>query len=155
MGLNMDFSKLRPQDALDLAMYAELEAEENYEHLAAVMDRQKSEEVAGFFRTMAGWEKRHYDQVLAHRKARFGDAPATLTNVTFWGIEIARVDDSAPTLGEALRLALAAEINAHDYYAGAIAQHIDPAVEELFEELRRAELDHQTRLRSEIARRGV
>jgi rubrerythrin len=155
MGLDMDFSKLRPQDALDLAMYAEREAEENYEHLASVMDRESNPDAAAFFRRMAGWERRHHDQIERRRQQLFGDAPATLTDVTFWEIEIAEVGKSSPSLPEALRAALAAEVNAHDYYAGAIEQLTEPAVESLFEELRQAELEHQRLLREEMARRGI
>jgi rubrerythrin len=155
MGLDMDFSKLRPQDALDLAMYAEREAEENYEHLAGVMDRESNPEAASFFRRMAGWERRHHDQIARRREELFGDTPPTLVDVTFWEIEIADVGAHSPSLAEALKIALAAEVNAHDYYAEAIEQLTDPAVETLFEELRKAELEHQRLLREEMARRGA
>ena len=38
MGLDMDFSKLKPQDVLDLAIFAEEEAYEQYEYLASAME---------------------------------------------------------------------------------------------------------------------
>ncbi len=126
MGLEIDFAKLAPQDVLDIATFVEHEAHERYLELADEMDRREL----------------------------FGDAPAHVRDVVFWEIEAIDYRQNLPaiSLRQALELALSAEVKAHDYYAGALEFHTQPAVAELFEELRLAELEHQRLIREELAR---
>ena len=154
MGLDIDFAKLSPQEVLDLAMGAEEEAEEHYEGLADAMERGGNLGVAAFFRKMAGREKRHHDQIAERRTAMFGEAHPRLGTNILWGVEVA--DESGVGAGmsvrEALTIARQAEINAHDYYAGAQEYLTDEAVTALFEELRQAELEHRRLLEAELAK---
>lgn len=154
MGLDIDFAKLAPQDVLDLATFVEREAHDRYEELAHEMDRRGAGEAAEFFRAMARRELRHGERLAARRRELFDDAPAQVRDVAFWEIEAIdyRQNLSALTLRQALELALSAERKAHDYYAGALEFHTQPAVAELFDELRQAELEHQRLIREELAR---
>lgn len=150
----MDFAKLQPQDVLDIATFVEREAHDRYQELADEMSRRGAGDAADFFRAMARRELRHGERLAARRKELFGDAPAHVRDVVFWEIEAIDYRQNLPaiTLRQALELALSAEIKAHDYYAGALEYHTDPAVAELFEELRLAEVEHQRMIREELAR---
>lgn len=157
MGLSMDFSKLKPHDILDLAIYAEEEAEEQYEYFATLMETGHNLEVAEFFRKMAGREKLHREQIAERRQALYPTAPPNLANRAVWGVEApygARTERSMP-LADAFRLALDSEQRAHDYYAAALQQALAPTVAELFESLRLAELEHQRMLQRELAKRSA
>ena len=155
MGLSMDFSKLQPHDVLDLAIFAEEEAEEQYEYFATLMETAHNPEVAEFFHKMAGREKLHREQITERRQALYPTAPPNLANRAVWGIEApygAKTEHSMP-LADAFNLALDSEKRAHDYYAAALQQALAPTVAELFESLRLAELEHQRLLEQEQARR--
>jgi rubrerythrin len=155
MALEMDFSKLKPQDVLDVAMFAEEEAEEQYGRLATAMDAARNREVAEFFRKMAGRERRHRDQVAERRQALYKDAKPNLANRAVWAVEApydAKVGASM-TVGDAFAIALASEQRAHDFYAGALEYYTDAAVADLFEGLRQAELEHKRLLELERAKR--
>jgi len=154
MGMPMDFAKLQPQDVLDIATFVEREAHDRYQELADEMSRRGASDAADFFRAMARRELRHGERLAARRKELFGDAPAHVRDVVFWEIEAIDYRHNLPaiTLRQALELALSAEVKAHDYYAGALEYHTDPAVADLFEELRLAEVEHQRLIREELAR---
>ncbi|MEP0775971.1 MAG: ferritin family protein [Acidobacteriota bacterium] len=154
MGMPMDFAKLQPQDVLDIATFVEREAHDRYQELADEMSRRGASDAADFFRAMARRELRHGERLAARRKELFGDAPAHVRDVVFWEIEAIDYRHNLPaiTLRQALELALSTEVKAHDYYAGALEYHTDPAVADLFEELRLAEVEHQRLIREELAR---
>jgi rubrerythrin len=157
MGLTMDFSKLQPHDVLDLAIFAEEEAEEQYEYLATLMETGHNGEVAEFFHKMAGREKLHREQITERRKALYSGAKANLANRALWGVEApydAKAKTSMP-LADAFGLALDSEKRAHDYYAAALQQALEPTVAELFESLRLAELEHQRMLQRELGKRSA
>jgi rubrerythrin len=157
MGLDMDFSKLQPHDVLDLAIFAEEEAEEQYEHFAALMEAAGSRDVAEFFRKMAGREKLHRDQIAERRQALYANARPNLANRAVWGVE-APYDakaDSSLSLAAAFVIALDSERRAHDYYAAALLQPLDATVSQLFENLRKAELEHAKLLELEKARQAA
>jgi len=153
MTIELDFSKLRGPDILDMAIAIEDEATMYYEQLADWVGDDKSE-VADFFKRMAGWEKRHHDQIVAQRERLFPDAPKSHAEKVSWAVE-APDFDAVPddvNLKQAFDIAMDAETRAHDFYAGAIEYAMDDDVEELFEGLRRAEADHQRMLREEMAK---
>jgi len=157
MGLDMDFSKLQPHDVLDLAIFAEEEAQEEYEHLATIMQSGRNREVAEFFRTMAGREKLHRDQVAERRQALYATAKPNLANRAVWGVEAAyeAKADASLSLPAAFKIALDSEKRAHDYYAAALEQPLDATVSRLFENLRKAEIEHMQLLRTEQARHAA
>ena len=151
MALDMDFSKLKPQDVLDLAMFAEEEAEEQYGRLAVAMEAARNAEVAEFFRRMAGREKRHREQIAERRQALYRDAKPNLANRAVWGVEApydAKIDP-AMAIGDAFAIAVASERRAQDFYAGAMEHLTEATVSDLFETLRLAEIEHQRMLEIE------
>jgi rubrerythrin len=157
MALDMDFSKLKPQDVLDLAMFAEEEAEEQYGRLATAMDAARNSDVAEFFRKMAGREKRHCEQISERRQALYHDAKPNLANRAVWGVEApydAKIDASM-AIGDAFAIALASERRAQDFYAGALEHLTGQAVADLLESLRLAEVEHQRMLELERAKRSA
>ncbi len=156
MGLDMDFSKLQPHDVLDLAIFSEEEAQEQYERFAAAMEASRTSDAAEFFRAMAAREKRHRDQIAERRKALYATAKPTLANRAVWGVEAAH-DASAETslsLAAAFKIALDSEHRAYEYYTAALQQPLDGTVTSLFEGLRRAELEHMRLLELEQARQA-
>lgn len=153
MGMEFDFSMLDAMDVLDLAVFVEQEARENYEQLAVWADTD-SPEAAAFFRRMAGLEARHESQIAEQRKALFADAPARYTENVAWEVETpdyAAVGSSF-SLDEAFKLALAAEERAEAYYRGVLEYVSDPRTESLVNSLADAEVEHQRLLQAEIAR---
>jgi rubrerythrin len=156
MGVDLDFSKLTAMDVLDLAIYVEDEAEENYEQLVTWMEQKGNTEAATFFKRMAGLEELHRQQISAVRKDLFGDTPSTTTNAYAWEVETPDFD-SIPddvSLARAYEIAVAAEMRAHDYYAGALEFTTDPKMIDLLEDLRDAELKHKALLEKEMESLG-
>ncbi len=152
MGLPIDFTKLKAHDALDIAIYAEQEAQEQYEHFARLMEAEGKPDAAAFFRRMAKLEDRHRAQVAERRAALFPGVPVSIRNVTSWGVEVADQSklDATLTLRDALLLALEAEARARDYYGEATEHLNEPQVTELFGELRASEIEHQRLLQAEL-----
>ena len=151
MTIELDFSKLRGPDILDMAIAIEDEAQLYYEQLAGWVGDDRSE-VAGFFRRMAGWEKLHHDQIVAQRERLFPGAPKSHADKVSWAVEAPDFDavPSDVTLKKAFDIAMEAETRAHDFYAGAIEYASDDEVAKLFEGLRQAEADHQRMLKDEM-----
>lgn len=153
MGLEFDFAKLDAMDILDIAVYVEREAENNYEELA-VWCRDKAPETEAFFKKMASWEARHGGQVAERRRALFGDTPVRYTDSGPWQVETPDYDKVAPdmTLEDAFNLAMEAEKNAEQYYAAAVEYLTDEATIAMLNELREAEVQHQRMLQEERTR---
>jgi len=153
MTIELDFSKLRGPDVLDMAIAIEDEATIYYEELATWVSNDKPE-VADFFKRMAVREKRHHDQVVAQRDRLFPETPKSHAEKVSWAVE-APDYDAVPTdvtLRQAFGVAMDAETRAHDFYAGALDYASDDKVAELFEGLRQAEEDHRRMLREEMAK---
>ncbi|HVN75710.1 MAG TPA: demethoxyubiquinone hydroxylase family protein [Thermoanaerobaculaceae bacterium] len=156
MAIDMDFSKIQPHDVLDLAIFAEEEAHEQYEHFAAIMESHGNRDVARFFEKMAYREKLHREQLAERRKALYADAVANLANRAVWGIEAPYEEKAtaAMTPAAAFTLALAAEKKAERYYAAALQHLTHPEVTSLFETLRQSEIEHQRMLQLEMAKQA-
>ena len=154
MALDMDFSKLQPHDVLDLAIFAEEEAREQYEHFAAVMDAHGNRDAAEFFRKMSYREQLHREQLAERREALYAGAEPNLANRALWGVEASnelRASKSV-TAREAFEVAMSAERNAEAYYAAALQHVTRPEVTQLFEGLRQSEVEHQRMLQQEMAK---
>ncbi|MCP4899324.1 MAG: ferritin family protein [bacterium] len=152
MAVELDFSKLSAMDVLDLAIYVENEAEDNYEELVSWMKRQGNDKAAGFFKRMAGLEELHRQQITKVRVELFGEKAPTTTNAYAWEVETPDFD-SIPadvSLKAAYELAIGAETKAHDYYAGALEYATDEKMVALLENLRDAELKHKALLEKEM-----
>jgi rubrerythrin len=153
MGMTFDFSKLKAHDVLDLAIFAEQEAQDNYEQLATIMRSRHNDHAADVFLRMAGLERLHHDQLAVRRQELFANAVPNLADRWFWGIEAPDYATVGPTITvrAAYEFALESEVRAHDYYAEAKSFVFDAQAVQLFEDLRLAEADHQRLLREELA----
>ena len=153
MTIQVDFSKLKANDALDMAIAIEDEGSYYYEQLADWIG-DNNPEVSDFFRRMSVRERRHHDQVVALREKLFAGKPSSHAEKVSWGVE-APDFESVPndvTLHQAFDVAMESETRAHDFYASAIEYAADDQIADLFEGLRQSEADHQRMLREEMAK---
>jgi rubrerythrin len=142
----IDFSSLALQDALDLAISIEEEAKERYEQFAKITGGRYTGDAADMFRQMAGYEAKHWAELARKRRELFGNAPRRITPDAIDDVEAP--DRGAPrtfmSARQAVEVALAAELKAHDFYDEALAHVKDPSVRTLFEELLQEEKRHVT-----------
>ena len=156
MALEMDFSRLDAKDALDIAAVIEEEAQLAYDHLAEWMTSDGNTEAAEFFKRMSVWEKRHRDEIAARRAELFGDAPSTYDEEAAWEAEVSSYEELGRdvTLEQAFDVAMGAETRAYDFYNGVLDYVSEPQVVELFEWLKKAEVEHQRMLTEERKKYG-
>jgi rubrerythrin len=154
MAIPIDFSKLQPQDILDIAAFIEQEAQERYEYFADHLGRQGDAESAEFFRLMATLEGVHGAQVGARRERRFAGLPAHLRDVVEWDVEGPPLDHgiAALSLEAALEMAIASERRARDFFAEAQEHLTDKATQSVLAELHRDEVGHIAMLEDQRAR---
>jgi erythrin-vacuolar iron transport family protein len=152
MTMEIDFARLKLQDALDLAILIEEEAEERYLEFAEQMEAFFTPEASRFFRMMAVNEAKHGHELSLRRQARFGDAPVAVSRDMIWEVEAPAYEKARAFIKprRVLEIALASEIKAHDYFQKAIPHIADPEVKKLFEELRLEEVEHQNLVRQQI-----
>ena len=152
MAREIDFAQLKLQDALDLAILIEDEAEERYLEFAEQMEAFFTPEAAKFFRFMSANEAKHGHALRARRQARFGDAPATIDRSMLWDVEAPAYDKARAfiTPRRVLEIALESEIKAHDFFAHALPHIRDLDVKTLFEELRLEEVEHQEMVKKHL-----
>jgi len=140
----IDFRSLNLQDALDLALSIEEEAKERYEQFAKITGGRYTGDAADMFRQMAGYEAKHWSELDKKRRELFGNAPRRVTADMLDDVEAP--DRGAPrtfmSARQAVEVALAAEMKAHDFFDEAIPEVKDAAVRKLFEELREEEKHH-------------
>lgn len=153
MTKEIDFTRLKLQDALDLAILIEEEAEERYEEFAEQMESFFTPEAAKFFRFMSANEAKHGQALRERRKVRFGDAAATIDRSMLWDIEAPAYQKARAFISprKVLEIALDSEVKAHDFFAGAIPHIMDPEVKKLFSELRVEEIEHQEMVKQQLA----
>jgi rubrerythrin len=148
----IDFARLTLQDALDLAILIEEEAQDRYEEFAEQLETYHTPDAAAFFRFMAANEAKHGQELLSRRRARFGETPAAVDRDMFWDVEAPAYETARAFMSprQALDVALRSEIKAYEYFDGAIPHLKDPEVKALFEELRREETEHQDLVKKEL-----
>jgi len=149
----IDFTRLKLQDALDLAILIEDEAEERYREFAAQMEEYHTPEAGRFFRFMAANEKKHGDTLRARRRGSFGDAPATVDRDMLWEVEAPGYQEARAFMSvrQALNVALEAEKKAYAYFEAAVPHVGDAQVKELFQELKQEEAEHMELVNRELA----
>ncbi len=149
----LDFSTLDARDALDLAILIEEEAKERYEEFARLVGGRYKGDASDAFTMMAENEGRHHEQLVARRRALFGDVPTRMSRAQIFDVE-------APGYGaprvfmsprQALEVALEAELKAADFYTQAGKLAATPDVKALFAELKTEEDEHAATLRTRIA----
>ena len=145
----VDFASLSLQDALDLAILVEEEAQERYLEFVDQMETHHTGDAAKFFAVMARNEQKHGDELRARRRSLFGDAPGRMKRSMLWDVEAPDYDEPRAFMSarQAMRVALASETKAHEFFVQAIPHLKDPEVRRLFQELRDEEVLHQALVR--------
>jgi len=150
----LDFSKLNLQDALDLAVLIEKEAEQRYLWFVDLLGERYSGDAADFFKIMSGYERRHGEELAARRRSLFGDAPARVTADMIEDVEAP--DSGKPRANmsprHAMEVAMESEIKAYEFFDKALPGIKDSSVRKLFEELRDEETEHQNLLKEQMAK---
>ena len=151
MPKTIDFSKLNLQDALDLAILIEDEAKERYEEFSAQMETHHTTDAAKFYRFMAQNEAKHGRDLSDRRKKLFGNAPSRMDRSMLWEVEAPGYEKAHAFMSPraALDVALDAEKKAYEFFVGVVKYVTDPAVKDLFEELRKEEIEHQALVQKE------
>ena len=149
MAETIDFAKLTLQDALDLAILVEEEAQERYLEFVDQMEKHHTREAAGFFAAMARNEQKHGEELRARRRSLFGDAPSRMKRSMLWDVEAPDYDQTRAFMSarQAMEVALRSETKAHEFFVQAIPYLEDPEVRKLFQELRDEEVLHQALVR--------
>ena len=155
MVLEPDFSRLDAQDVLDIAADIEDEAMLAYEHLSGWVAGDGNTEAAEFFTRMAALERRHKEAIAARKQRLFGDAPPRHDDAAPWQAEVPDYEalGREVSLDEAYAVALDAETRAFDFYSTALEYVDEPQIVELFEWLKKAEVEHKRLITEERARR--
>lgn len=150
----IDFRTLSLQDALDLAILIEEEARDRYEEFTDNLAVHHTPDAAQFFKTMAGNEAKHGEDLTMRRQSLFPDAKSRVTRAMLWDVEAPNYDASRMfmTARQAMEVALACEVKARDFFDAALAHVSDPEVRTLFEELRQEEVEHQKMVQDIMAR---
>jgi erythrin-vacuolar iron transport family protein len=155
MTFELDFSTLTLQDALDVAVLIEKEAEERYTLFAAQLVKRYRGDAADFFTMMARNEQLHGVELAQRRQALFGDAPSRITeNMIGYDIEAPEFEKPRRYMSvrHALEIAMESEIKAYNFYAQALPGIQDASVRKLIEELRDEEVEHQRLLNEQKAK---
>jgi rubrerythrin len=150
----IDYRNLTLKDALDLAIIIEEEARERYRELAEQLEQHRTGEAAEFFQFMVENEAKHAAELQHKRQAMFGDAPRELHGAAVPEVEVADYDSARAFMSvhAALRVAMANEVRAHDFYDEALQYVSDAEVKALFSDLRAEELDHQDQIKKVLAK---
>jgi rubrerythrin len=150
----LDFTSLSLQDALDLAILIEEEAQERYEEFAHQMEAHRTPEAEAFFRFMAGNEARHRTELTVRRRQLFADAPRRVNRAMLWDVEAPDYDEARAFMSprQAMETALRCEEKAHGFFVAVLPQIRDAGVRALLEELRDEEVQHQDLVRQELTK---
>lgn len=154
MTFQLDVSTLTLQDALDLAVLIEKEAEERYLMFADQLGERYPGDATDFFSLMARNEQRHGMALAERRRQLFGDAPSRLTADMVEEIEAPGTGKPRPFMSprHAMEVAMESEVKAFEFFDQALPGIRDADVRTLFEELRDEEGEHQRLLREHMAK---
>jgi rubrerythrin len=152
MSVDIDFATLSIKDALDLGILIEEEAMDRYQELADNLDVHNTGEAARFFRFMVGCEAKHGEELKEKRRELFGEEQSTVDRSMLWDVEAPGYDATRTfmTLQDALKVAMAAERKAFEFFDGALTEVTDAEVRELFTELRQEEVEHMEMVREQM-----
>jgi rubrerythrin len=150
----IDYATLDLQDALDLAVLIEEEAEERYKTFSKLVGGRYPGDAADVFKMMAANEQKHCEQLAERRKKLFGRAKRRVSLDMLDDVEAP--DRGAPrtfmSARDAMEVAIEAEEKAFDFYGDAAAHVKDKAVKKLFLELQAEEKEHRALLKKRIAK---
>ena len=149
MATQLDVSTLNLQDALDMALLIEKEAEERYRVFAETIGERYPGDAAAFFKMMANNEHKHCVQLAERRRLLFGNTPSRITDAMMEpNIEAPELEKAVRFMSprRALEVALESEIKAYEFYDRILANAqniLEPEVQNLIKELRDEEVEHQ------------
>jgi rubrerythrin len=155
MTYQLDFSTLNLQDALDMAVLIEKEAEDRYLMFAEHLGQRYPGDAANFFTMMARNEQRHGVEITERRRLLFGDTPSRVTK------NMIENDIEAPDMGksirymsprQALEVSVESEIKAYKFYDSILQVIQDATVRKLVMGLRDEEAEHQVLLNEKRAK---
>lgn len=138
------------------ALAMEIEAVERYTEFADAMEMHNNHEVAALFRTMAGYERKHAEQIMA--EMGWKEVPEPLGSAMKWpGFE---APETAPSdevhylmqPWHALQLALAAERRAEAFFGELAQATSDPSVRRAALEMQAEEHEHVELVRAWLAK---
>lgn len=138
------------------ALTMEREAVARYNELADMMETHNNLEVAELFRTMAGYEQLHVDQILADMG--WADNVVVPRQVGVWGTpespEAVPIEEMHYLMHpwHALQMALSAEQRAEAYFAEMAGTAPNEAVRAAAEEMRKEEAEHVALMREWLAK---
>ncbi len=149
----IDFSQLKLIDALDIAIFVEMEAFERYTLFTEQLGHRYPEDAADVFRKMAESEKKHGDELSKKRQALFGDSPVVVNKDALFDVEAPEVGSIRWNMSpfKAFQIVLASEEKAFDFYSEALSYVNDTEVKTLFTELRDEEAEHVQMIKAFIA----
>ena len=149
MAKELEFSTLNLQDALDVAVLIEKEAEERYQLFAEMLG---TGDAADFFIKMARNEEKHGAELAEKRRSLFGDKPSRITEDMIEDIEAPDLGEPRPFMSprHALEVALKSEVKAYGFYDQALEGIQDPEVQKLFKDLREEESEHQMLVKEQM-----
>ena len=152
----LDFAGLSLKEALDIAIIIEDDARERYQELADQLELHHTGEAAEFFRFMLDQETKHGNELREYRKRLFGDARVEVDRTHIPEVETADYDAARAFMSphQALRVALANESRAFDFFDRALNYVKDNEVAQLFKQLRADELDHLNRVQKVLGDLG-
>ena len=152
----LDFAGLTLKDALDIAIIIEDDARERYQELADQLELHHTGEAAELFRFMLEQETKHGDELREHRKRLFGEARVEVDRTHIPEVETADYDAARAFMSshQALRVALANESRAFDFFDRALNHVKDDEVAQLFKQLRTDEMDHRSRVQKALDNLG-
>jgi rubrerythrin len=159
------FASLSPQEALHVAIFIEERNAEIYQRFAEMFTEfrdPESLEIANVFWDMSVEEKRHSTVLQGRYHEFFGSASCAMTEEDLQEmIEIPKLESGdvfeaaevAKTSARerAIQVALQAEKNAHDFYAGLAKQTTNDALRRLYLELSAMEDGHVTYLQGMLS----
>jgi len=148
MNNKLNFSTLNLQDALDLAILIEEDAQNRYEEFAKQIGSTRNDDAGNFFASMAENEAKHGRELVAQRKNLFGSNRSVVTQDMISEIyegEAPEYDQvrSFMSTRHALEVALTSETKAYDFFDKALASIKNEDVKKLFTELKSEEAAHQ------------
>ena len=155
MATQLDISTLNLQDALDMAVLIEKEAEDRYLLFAEQLGHRYPGDAANFFTMMARNEQRHGIEIAERRRMLFGDTPSRVTqNMIGSDIEAPETGKSVRYMSprQALEVAMESEIKAYEFYDSILQVIQDATVRNLIKSLRDEEAEHQILLNEKRAK---
>ena len=150
----IDFSQLNLMDALDIAIFVEIEAFERYTLFTNQLGHRYPDDAADVFRRMAESEKKHADELTQQRKALFGDTPVVVNKDSLFDVEAPEIGSVRWNMSpfKAFQLVLASEEKAFAFYDEALSYVNDDKVKTLFSELRDEEAEHVSMIKEFITK---